>query len=310
MLEQLLTSKKQRIPINPGTWTSRTMSGGNRFGHTTGGISGKLYMTGGYSGTGYLTDTWEYNPAGAVWTAKATNPVGGDTGCGVVNAGLLWCFGGYTTAYSSALSNYNPATNVWTPRQALSVTQQMGSIAAYNDRLYLWGGNSSFGNATVVNLMQEYNIATNTWATIPVASGNTPSARRGHTVTTIENKMYLFGGADASSIVLGDLWEYDFIARTWTQKVSGPPIRYLHGAIVIDGRLMIMGGRNAGGLTTAMNDMWEYDTVLNQWRQFTMVNAPTVRSEHSMAIADNRLFVTGGRSATAPLNNMYDCVLS
>jgi N-acetylneuraminic acid mutarotase len=107
---------------------------------------------------------------------------------------------------------------------------------------------------------------TNYWTfklNVPVAFG----VRSGMANFVIGNKAYIFGGYDwDGSGQKKDLWEYDPIANTFTQKASLPasaPARIAPAAFSINGKGYIATGY--GG--PVLKDLWEYDPVANSWNQ-------------------------------------------
>ncbi|KAK1930374.1 Titin [Phytophthora citrophthora] len=112
-----------------------------------------------------------------------------------------------------------------------------------------------------------------------------PSARRGHSLTSLDNYLYLFGGMAKSyecnqahkvpcllqqpRSVSNELWRYDLLTETWwsvPQPTLLPPPREKHSMAVVKNRLILFGGRqnnaaDASDASTwgpqALNDLWE-----------------------------------------------------
>ncbi|KAG3159537.1 hypothetical protein PI124_g13421 [Phytophthora idaei] len=113
-----------------------------------------------------------------------------------------------------------------------------------------------------------------------------PSARRGHSLTFMDNFLYLFGGMAKSyecsrahkvpclvqknpRSVSNELWRYDLLTETWwsvPQPTLAPPPREKHSMAVVNDRLILFGGRqddasDANDASTwgpqALNDLWE-----------------------------------------------------
>ena len=125
-----------------------------------------------------------------------------------------------------------------------------------------------------------------------------PGPRFGHTMVTIDNDIYLFGGlvqtGPGTGVPQNDLWEFQQ-QNDWAEIIAStpPPARYGHGAAESDGKMYILGGMDAEGNT--LNDMWKYDPASNAWTQITAVGAPPDRAYHSMVtLPDGKLAVLGG----------------
>ena len=92
----------------------------------------------------------------------------------------------------------------------------------------------------------------------------------------------MYGGADLdtsgpSKLGLGDLWEYDVRANTWSElRPSGdqPPTR-VSAAMAYDegsGKVLLFGGyalshESGGSSFVYLNDLWAYDPAANKWSE-------------------------------------------
>src|SRR5690349_9464443 len=92
-------------------------------------------------------------------------------------------------------------------------------------------------------------------------------AKAKSTAFTIGNKIYVLGGVDNTSNILGDFWEYDITSNTWTQDPSFPgPERYGAASFVINNKGYIATGGNDFGY---LDDLWEYNPQTGMWTQKT-----------------------------------------
>ena len=113
-----------------------------------------------------------------------------------------------------------------------------------------------------------------------------PMARRGHSLTLLNGKIYLFGGAVKQCVCLPDqdlcenksmysneVWSFSISTKTWT-LLSGPTLdashpvgREKHSATKLkNGKILIIGGRSDASLSRVMSkqplilgDVWELD---------------------------------------------------
>ena len=83
-----------------------------------------------------------------------------------------------------------------------------------------------------------------------VLSGSAPTARKGHTLTHSNSRLYLFGGSGGSSSQkLNDVYFLDLASLSWSSLTTGgeiPPGREGHAAAVLDDKL---GSGEAGEAT-------------------------------------------------------------
>lgn len=76
---------------------------------------------------------------------------------------------------------------------------------------------------------------------------------------------YVFGGFDGTNF-LNDLWKYDPITNSWTEKSSLPSVgRSGSACFVINDTAYIVGGRTATNV--AMNEIWAYSIINDNWVQ-------------------------------------------
>lgn len=178
-----------------------------------------------------------------------------------------------------------------TPRSGLGV------VAASNGRLYAIGG---FGGAacggSVCSTVEEYDPATNTWATkASLQARSTPG------VAALPNgKLYAVGGSDSGGSPLATVQEYDLASNVWTPKAPMPTPRSQLGlAVGSNGRLYAVGGTNGSPLQTVE----EYDPATNTWRSAVhgLALMPTARRALGLVAASTgKLYAIGGVSPACP----------
>jgi len=123
---------------------------------------------------------------------------------------------------------------------------------------------------------------------------NSPGPRFGHTMVTIDNDIYLFGGqvqtGPGQYEVRNDLWEFQQ-QNDWARVIAPdpPPARYNHGAAESDGKMYIFGGMDDQGNT--LNDF----QMGMEWEEIIAPDPPPDRAYHSMAtLPDGKVAVLGG----------------
>ena len=96
--------------------------------------------------------------------------------------------------------------------------------------------------------------------------------RTGAGCFVINGKAYIFGGKDELSIYKKDLWQFDPVANTWTQKTGlnnlQLPRAYV-ASFVLNNKGYIVGGERAtpGPTGKELTETWEYDPVNDSWTQ-------------------------------------------
>jgi len=147
-----------------------------------------------------------------------------------------------------------------------------------------------------------YSAATNRWSRL-TSVGAAPSARSGSTMWAVGDRLYLFGGIDATFTTLAELWSYDLRRSTWTLLTPAgmaPPGRHVAqaGTVARFGQLTLYGGEAVdpqfGFVTLA--DTWQYDLVLNRWREVTpgQQNIDPPRNYGAATVLGRALYLYGG----------------
>ena len=126
---------------------------------------------------------------------------------------------------------------------------------------------------------------------------SSPGARFGHSLVTIDNDVYLFGGV----VVGGDglPWQDNIYVLGGSDPGLGwiempapaprPPARAHHSATVVDGKMVIHGGA-AGG--APLSDTWVYDPQANTWTQKSS-SGPAL-THHSAVVSNGEMYLVGG----------------
>ncbi len=212
---------------------------------------------------------------------------------------------------------WSPATGKWTNRTGAGAAPQARSGAAMvfdsaRGKLVLFGGRA--GSAFDYEDTWEWDPATGAWADVS-AAGAHPSARSQHGMVYEKStgKTLLFGGGRSDSasydgtgitVSLGDTWEYDPAAHTWTELTvtSTPSGRHDFGLVWDSSRnkAVLFAGMqtdlaNAAGVPK--QDTWEWDPAAATWTERTASGTkPSQRYAHAMAFDGNRkkVMVFGG----------------
>jgi N-acetylneuraminic acid mutarotase len=153
---------------------------------------------------------------------------------------------------------------------------------------------------TFFNKLYALNEETLAWSEVPV-SGMPPRPRASHTMTTIGNTHYLYGGIGQSFTNFGDMYKLDDKSLSWSpvhiEAGTSLPPRFGHVAVNYKGELLVFGG----ALCTALNDCTYYNDVnifspkTSTWRQFKVErDAPAARIAATAAMVGETVYVHGG----------------
>lgn len=217
----------------------------------------------------------------AQWATYAPMPTA-KWGLGVVgHNGLLYATTGNGVFAHEA---YNPLTNTWTSLAPIPVAVAYPAMAAYGGKVYVIGGTVV---STWQNIVQIYDIATNTWST----GANTLTTRMGGTAVAYNGRIYLATGWNGA--LMNSLEIYDIVSNTWTSGANAPTARYQTRSALIGGRMYIIGGYTSNYI--GLNE--SYDIATNTWA--THAPMPTARYLHAAGSDGVQMYVGAGYSGAA-----------
>lgn len=134
------------------------------------------------------------------------------------------------------------------------------------------------------------------------------SKRVNHTAAVYDNKIWVIGGHGNSAVggELNDVW-YTTDGISWVEATAGASFepRAGHTTVVHDDKLWVIGGRKSGtGSNGLMNDVW-FSSDGVYWSTASPSAAFSKRQEHTTVVYDNKIWVIGGKSATATENDIW-----
>lgn len=241
--------------------------------------NGKIYMFGGFTlpPAGQPTwvpvdNAWEYDPQADTWKALAPVPQARGSANALTVNGRIHLIGGATLpaglkdAFIHPSRNvsvsthdvYDPAANSWSKRAAMPTARNHAAAGVIDNRIYVVGGRTGsvfIPNAFNVDLVEEYNPATDQWALrapMPTPRSATAWGVRG-------GRMYVAGG----EVRHRDIWgtyttveAFDPKSNTWTRLPPMPMPRHgLAGGVIGNNFHLVSGslqsGTNLPGLVTS-----------------------------------------------------------
>ena len=179
-------------------------------------------MGGGTSTGTFLNDLWRWDTPAQTWTQLANMPTGKQNAQAALWNGKIYLPGGFTTAHLTELAIYDIATNAWTTGAPLPAARS-GMSAAYNGKIYVFGGNPGPFSSIIV-----YDIATNTWST---SAASLPVGTTYGRAITVGSFIYVVGGIGAG-VTTNAVYRLDpatdtlstmtplQTARTWEELMS------------------------------------------------------------------------------------------
>ena len=171
-----------------------------------------------------------------------------------------------------------------------SVTQRMIAFGGYDLNWYrmqdLW----------------EFDLNSRTWTEATPVSGPLPVRRSGQSMAfdPVRRVVVMFGGYNDDLQNLNDTWEWDTVAKTWTNvtPVTSPSPR--RGARLVydstNARMVLVGGVD---LNHFWNDTWQWNSATRVWSILpTSTSSSSGRTYHARAYSGVAYNPTPGRGVT------------
>ena len=174
--------------------------------------------------------------------------------------------------------------------------------------LLVFGGVNNVG--VVLNDLWAYSPTAGSWEQLSAFQsvsnsnpcGTVPAPRMNAAMVwdSVDQKVLLYGGVDASNTYFGDLWSFDPSTKAWTAlQCSGNNPGARASNAVWDGQhMLVLGGTNAGGL---LKDFWAYTpsgSSAGSWQH--LADFPMGPRSYQTLVwdsHDSRLYTFGGLDA-------------
>ncbi|MBY6108672.1 PQQ-dependent sugar dehydrogenase [Ferrimonas balearica] len=261
-------------------------------------LNGKLHVVGGKTAAGHVNTHYAYDIGADSWQTLAAKPgTAVENGAVAAYNGALYVFGGSSGPFNGAVTEsyrYDPGSNSWQALAPMPVA--LGGIRAetIGDEIYIAGGMN--GSGASVGSLLVYDPGSNSWRTGPSMS----QVRDNPGTAVLNGELYVLGGrhrlADGTSLD-GQLNTMEIYNPSSNQWRRGPDLltgRRTFAVGTINGRLQIIGGEYASGVTNNVFPQYEeFDPGSNQWQYLGDALFPT----HGAAFGtfgDQLILSTGG----------------
>ncbi len=204
---------------------------------------------------------------------------------------------------------YDPGPDKWTKKKTIPVRVHHQAQAAYNGKLYIFGG--------CVRAISGEGGTTNTWEYDPVADSYKalaplPVKRCSEQAEEVGGKIYVIGGLEplengTGTRVTGRNEMYDPATNTWTERSPMPTARNHAFSGAVNGKIYVIGGRIGAGnipATTNIDVVEEYDPATNLWGVVKQ-RMPTPRSGGGAATYNGKIYVSGGELQNRQLSAAF-----
>jgi N-acetylneuraminic acid mutarotase len=249
----------------------------------------RMYVSAVGSATGNTKSVWA-NAISESWVEGAGNNT--NKACPTATAGTSW---NYSNNCSNWATIHPPNTaQLWTAMASMPTARTGHVVASVNNKIYAIGGVNSTG---VLNVVEEYNPATNTWAT----KAPMPTKRAEAAVAVVNGKIYVIGGSDGSATDENEV--YDPATNVWSSKKKLSTGRMYMAAAVVNNKIYVIGGTTN---SAAVKTNAEYDLATDAWTSKTSM--PTARMWLAVESVNGKVYAIGGYagSTSVAANEVYD----
>ena len=186
---------------------------------------------------------------------------------------------------------FDPSSGNWIRLPDLETPRFFAGVAALDGKLYVGGGVRSDA------VFEEYDPGTNTWRRLP----DLPTPRNRLRAVACAGRIWMIGGMQATDEGLTDrptVESYDPARGTWRTEPSLNHARHGHAAVVLDGRILVLGGSDGDGTGEIL------DPDDGAWREGAAVGRHLLF--HEAAALEDRVFVFGSRDDPPIPLDAYD----
>jgi N-acetylneuraminic acid mutarotase len=186
-------------------------------------------------------------------------------------------------------------------------TPRFGHAASVVDgKIYLVGGAGPGG--VLITAIDVYDPITDSWT----SKADIPTGRSWLAAYVVDDKIYTIGGVSGSAWA-GELLDtvemYDPATDTWTTKANLPAAREVMAAVVLDGKIFVIGGKvqSDDGEVVSTGRVEVYDPVTDSWSRGK--NMP-ISMDARAVVAGGKIYVTNGGTGQVydPTGNRWAAV--
>ncbi|MEO8068188.1 MAG: kelch repeat-containing protein [Flavobacteriales bacterium] len=198
--------------------------------------------------------------------------------------------------YATLLLALGPAVanaQVWSPRTDFPYPVYSTYGFSIGERYFSGGGITDVVPLALVDSFYEYNSSTDVWIQRTALPGLTRYGTHGFSIPSTGKGFVVCGWHNnIPQVQLNDLWQYDPLADSWTQKTDFPgPPRYSLVSIGTSTKAYAGLGYNPW-----YNDWYEYDPATDSWAQKASFPG-TVRQAANAFVLNDQVYV--GMGATS-----------
>ena len=200
----------------------------------------------------------------------------------------------------STVDVYDTRTNTWHGAAKMPTPRVAPRTAVCPKEIYVFGGYERKwprGEREYKKNVEVYNTQTDTW----IKKRNMLTARYGFTTAVVNGKIYIIGGRVydkklGKEVTTGLVEVYDPLTNRWEKRAEMPTERGETDAVVVDGKVYVIGGYNWRNVPTLperfVRSIEEYNPKIDKWRP--LPEMPMFKGGFAAIAVDNEIYTIGG----------------
>ncbi len=176
----------------------------------------------------------------------------------------------------------------WDRGPDLPLPRAGAAAVVFEGAVYILGGKTN--NNTLLNTVDRYDPRTGQWEA--AALPNFPKPRYNAAAVVFQNQIYLIGGVGMGGQVLRSVEVYDPAQNKWFSVHRMHYGRQGHVAVVLNGKICVLGGSENLGYEYADDIEW-YDSAANDWEESDS-ELPEGRAAPFIGVVNNGIYLFGG----------------
>ncbi|MBN2395006.1 MAG: hypothetical protein JXC36_00915, partial [Candidatus Atribacteria bacterium] len=245
------------------------------------------YVPSSYAPRSITSDFYQYDIPSDTWIQLENMPEAKGNLAVAEASGKIYAIGG---GFTKTNFKYTPETNTWQTLDSMPTARQHIDCGVVDNKIYVIGGITSFKNITKKNEM--YDTETNTWSEIaPI-----PTLRNNPAIVTKDSLIYVIGGAGSEKSIwttIATVECYHPKTDDWTTKADLPFPLFKPGAVVVNNKIIVLGGQDANG--KSLSTVLIYDIESDSWEKTTPL--PKINCFAGYASVGNKIYVIGGTTS-------------
>ncbi len=223
-----------------------------------------IFLIAGQDQNGVSSGVWAYDLNSDTWSGRTEKPTPVRFARAALIGEKIYVPGGETPngKLTERLEVYDPRMDSWQQSVALPLPLSEYALAAFEGRLYLFGG---WTGSEVSDRLFIYDPQENTWS----EGAALPEALRGAAAVAVGSKIYVLGGSDGQQIFDTAHVFYPNRAAAgetaWEQRAPLPDGRAGLAAVALGDNIFIAGGTGPNGEDDL--SVLRYNETTNTWEQ-------------------------------------------